>query len=329
MRSPPQERLASYTATAQATFNSVPSRVCISACLEERRAVHCIQCIRRWEQGGPSVARRGRREDRCITEITVVEITVVVILSNRATGLLDSVGLSAIHVHTRAHNPNIDSRAKQLQTQLPHREARRVLLPTHPHVQMYEEGAFASHPLHYNTVLGGLFDDEYFWRNHSKWLADLGYKLRPRYQEDWQPSWLKDDANKHILECEDGESTMVSQYAPSPLLARSYSLQVTVTMDAVRIFDGRIVSLKKTSKKDHPVEEDIVRYLNQAPSKADPTNHTVPVYDVLQSPLDPDCILLVMPYLARIYTVKFATVGEAVECFRQLFEVSRLTSHRS
>lgn len=93
-------------------------------------------------------------------------------------------------------------------------------------------------------------------------------------------------------------------------------------MDAVRVSDGRVVSIKKVSRTDHPDEEEILQSLTQEELLKDPTNHTVPLYEILQSPLDPDCFFIVMPYLTRIYTVKFATVGEAMECFRQLFEVS-------
>ena len=92
-------------------------------------------------------------------------------------------------------------------------------------------------------------------------------------------------------------------------------------MDAVRTSDGRIVSLKCLRKSRHPDEERIIRLLTHPKFASEPDNHTVPVYDILQSPLDPDQIFVVMPYLMLIDRVDFATVGEAVECFRQLFVV--------
>ncbi len=92
-------------------------------------------------------------------------------------------------------------------------------------------------------------------------------------------------------------------------------------MDATRITDGRIVSIKMVEKSKHPYEEEIIRHLNREQIISDPSNHTVPLLEILQSPLDPNVIFIVMPYLLRIYTVKFATVGEAVECLHQLFKV--------
>ena len=94
-------------------------------------------------------------------------------------------------------------------------------------------------------------------------------------------------------------------------------------MDAVRISDGSIVALKQVHKSDHPREEEINRaYAMSGPLIDDPHNHSAPVYEILHSPLDEDIMFIVMPYLVRIFEVKYATVGEAIECFRQLFEVS-------
>ena len=101
-------------------------------------------------------------------------------------------------------------------------------------------------------------------------------------------------------------------------------------MDATRSSDGRVVSIKRVKKSDHPIEEQIIRFFSEAPDSLDPRNHSVPVYDVLPSPMDQDVVLLVMPYLVPVGRYKFATVGEAVELFRQLFEVSgrvRLACH--
>ncbi|TBU31680.1 kinase-like domain-containing protein [Dichomitus squalens] len=154
------------------------------------------------------------------------------------------------------------------------------------------------HPLSHEVLQGGLYADEFFWRDHQPWLADSGYMLRPRYRQDWEPSWLK--TKKDPLFCEDGKGT----------------LRVKV-MDAVRTSDGRVVVLKQVKKSYTPDEEEMNRLFTQS---ADSQNHVAPVYEVLQSPLDEDIIFLVMPYLVRINTVKFATIGEVVECLRQLFE---------
>ncbi|KAM5533182.1 hypothetical protein V8D89_013138 [Ganoderma adspersum] len=164
------------------------------------------------------------------------------------------------------------------------------------------KAATQPHPLSNTALQFGLFKDEFFWRDHQPWLADSGYMLRPRYRPEWEPSWLK--SKKNPLVCEDGQS---------PLR--------TTIMDAVRISDGRIVALKQVPKSRYPDEEELNRFLTMSePQASDPHNHSIPVYDILQSPLDENIVFLAMPYLIRVDTLKFATVGEAVECFRQLFE---------
>ena len=93
-------------------------------------------------------------------------------------------------------------------------------------------------------------------------------------------------------------------------------------MDAVRASDGRVVALKQVSKSRYPDEEELNRFLTMSePQASDRHNHSIPVYEILRSPLDENVLVLAMPYLIRIDRVKFATVGEAVECLRQLFEV--------
>ena len=99
-----------------------------------------------------------------------------------------------------------------------------------------------------------------------------------------------------------------------------------VVMDATRVSDGRVVSIKRMKKSCHPQEEEIIRYFSSPALATDPSNHSVPVYEVLQSPLVEDIQFLVMPYLIRIYDVKFATMGETIECLRQLFEVGHICS---
>ncbi len=65
-----------------------------------------------------------------------------------------------------------------------------------------KEDPHKDHPLYWKNIKGGLFEDEFFWREHQRWLADTGYMLRPRYREDWQPSWL--GSKKIYFQCEDG-----------------------------------------------------------------------------------------------------------------------------
>ncbi len=71
-----------------------------------------------------------------------------------------------------------------------------------------KEDPHNDHPLYWRNTKGGLFEEDFFWREHQQWLADAGYMLRPRYREDWEPSWLK--SGKANYQCEDGKSILVS-----------------------------------------------------------------------------------------------------------------------
>lgn len=98
-------------------------------------------------------------------------------------------------------------------------------------------------------------------------------------------------------------------------------MQRGVILDATRIADDTVVTLKKIKTSLHPYEIDICRYFSSEPRASDPANRCVPVYEVLDVPDDPDYKLIVMPFLRKFYDPRFLTVGEAVEFFRQAFEV--------
>ena len=87
-----------------------------------------------------------------------------------------------------------------------------------------------------------------------------------------------------------------------------------------------MVLLKLISINEHPEEIAVGQFLSSPPLSDDPRNHCCPVLDVLQDPLDPTARIIVMPLLRAFDDPKFITVGEAVECFRQAFEV-RSISH--
>ncbi|KAI0709576.1 kinase-like domain-containing protein [Cerioporus squamosus] len=154
--------------------------------------------------------------------------------------------------------------------------------------------------MYWKNLDGGLSNAEFFWRNHYKFLEEKGYRLRPRYSPDWEPSWL--ESNKDRFDCEDGLPP----------------LRVT-TMQATRIADGRIVVLKQIWTKKTPTEVKITRFFCEERNASDPENHSAFVHDILQSPIY-KVAFLVMPYLMRVHDIRFATVGEVMECFRQIFE---------
>ncbi|EGN92940.1 hypothetical protein SERLA73DRAFT_64928 [Serpula lacrymans var. lacrymans S7.3] len=151
-----------------------------------------------------------------------------------------------------------------------------------------------------------LSDGELWWHNHFQWFKDLGYLLRPRYAPGWVPSW-KTSKKKLWYRCED---------AQIPWISCLYNH----ILDATRIDDGSFVTLKVIVKSRHPFEVDIARYCSSESISSHPNNHCIPVYDVLQVPEDQDKVVMVMPLLRMYNDPPFDTFGEAVECFRQLFE---------
>lgn len=95
-------------------------------------------------------------------------------------------------------------------------------------------------------------------------------------------------------------------------------------MDATRISDGKIVMLKKLDPDYDPDEVDIGLLFSTEPLVSHPRNHCVPIYEVLEVPDYDGMRILVMPLLREFNDPAFRTVGEAVSCFHQVFEVRDL-----
>jgi serine/threonine protein kinase len=150
--------------------------------------------------------------------------------------------------------------------------------------------------------LGAILSSEVWWREHYAWLLENGYKLRPRYDPAWIPSW-KGKPPSAALDREDGQA------ASEPKV-----------LDAIRVSDGVCVVLKRLNNERSPTEVAISMYLNSPKLQSDPRNHCIPIYQVLHSPIQENYSILVIPLLRSFYNPKFDTVGEIVACLRQLFE---------
>ncbi|KAJ6477866.1 hypothetical protein C8R47DRAFT_984613 [Mycena vitilis] len=88
--------------------------------------------------------------------------------------------------------------------------------------------------------------------------------------------------------------------------------------EAVRESDGARVMLKALKRDCHEVQ--IARFFSDSSRSSNPRNHCVPLYDVLEPPLYPRRQIMVMPLLREFRDPPFDTVGEVIECFRQLIE---------
>ncbi|KAJ7153507.1 hypothetical protein C8R43DRAFT_1126792 [Mycena crocata] len=91
-------------------------------------------------------------------------------------------------------------------------------------------------------------------------------------------------------------------------------------MDATRISDNAHIMLKMSDVIEFPDELPIAEFLSSAALAADPRNHCVPICEILRIPDLSDIVIIVMPLLYDLQSPKFETIGEAVECFRQMFE---------
>jgi hypothetical protein len=81
------------------------------------------------------------------------------------------------------------------------------------------------------------------------------------------------------------------------------------------------VALKKINKTKFPYETDIALFVSSESLSSDPENHCIPVYEVLQVPDNKDLVILVMPFLREYFDPRFDTVGEILECYRQILQV--------
>jgi hypothetical protein len=80
--------------------------------------------------------------------------------------------------------------------------------------------------------------------------------------------------------------------------------------------------LKRIKISRHPHEAEIGQLFSTEPLASNPKNRCVPFYDVLRIPAEDDVAILVMPLLYQIEDLPFQTVGEVIEFFRQISEVT-------
>ncbi|KAK7031958.1 kinase domain-containing protein, partial [Favolaschia claudopus] len=141
-----------------------------------------------------------------------------------------------------------------------------------------------------------LFKHEREWVDMQPFLLSVGYKLRPRYDPNWFPSW----GNTYVTEepHEDALSSMRSD-----------------VLDAIRIADNQRVVLKRIQTNSREIK--IIQYLSQI---QDPRNHTIPLLDVILLPPDNSCSLLVTPYTRRFNHPAFHCRAEYVEAMQQFLE---------
>ncbi|KAJ7624726.1 hypothetical protein FB45DRAFT_796671, partial [Roridomyces roridus] len=136
------------------------------------------------------------------------------------------------------------------------------------------------------------------WLLRRDFLEKSGYRLRPKFYPGMK---LKELRGRDL-----------SEYG-----AKHARRSI---MDAQRISDGSQVLLKSVSTAEHPEEVGIARLLASPPHAGHSRNHSIPILDILDDPLDSDRHILVMVRCVRIDDPAFDTVGEVVDCLKQTFE---------
>ncbi|KAI0771522.1 kinase-like domain-containing protein [Trametes elegans] len=141
---------------------------------------------------------------------------------------------------------------------------------------------------------------EEYWRDRQAFLESHGYMLRPRYKPDWRPSWKIRSIS--VLEAED---------------SIQFPLRRAI-IDATRMTDGRLVSIKKVAANSPELE--LVTFLSSPEMRLDSRNHSVPILDVLQNTDEPDTRYIVMPYLTYIDEPNFEIVEDMLDFGEQILE---------
>ncbi|KAH9481861.1 hypothetical protein JR316_0006391 [Psilocybe cubensis] len=142
---------------------------------------------------------------------------------------------------------------------------------------------------------------EQFWVDIQPFLLQRGYRLRPRYNPNWKPSWLQGKAGKHPVLCEDG------------ILARGETV-----IDAIRLENGQKVVLKKVETASQEIS--FATAFSSKEWKKDPRNCCVPILDVVMIPCDDDHALIVMPQLLAFHLLPFRFLGEFCEFALQVLQ---------
>ncbi|TFY55847.1 hypothetical protein EVG20_g9171, partial [Dentipellis fragilis] len=129
--------------------------------------------------------------------------------------------------------------------------------------------------------------------------------LRPRFRPGWVPSW-KGNKRVDLNWCEDAIEHTDSG--------------AEVTMDAVRMSDGRHVCLKRIPcRAEDSTEVAITQFLSQNEQRKDPRNHAIPLLDLIQAP---DHCFMVLPFCRRLMHrfPPFSTIGEVFDMVEQALE---------
>ncbi|KDN39486.1 hypothetical protein RSAG8_08781, partial [Rhizoctonia solani AG-8 WAC10335] len=139
---------------------------------------------------------------------------------------------------------------------------------------------------------------------NQPYLLSKGYRLRPRYQPDWTPSWK--GTNIKPSKCEDSID----------------SLPIRV-LDATRIETGEQVMLKFVvpSEGNEGLEEvALLEHFSTPPLRDHPSNHVVRCLDSFPVPGTESGRFVSMPLLTDYEEIPFYNIAEVHDMLQQLFD---------
>ena len=96
-------------------------------------------------------------------------------------------------------------------------------------------------------------------------------------------------------------------------------MTISDLIDATRASDGSLVAIKSVKRSTN--ELSVAQFLSSKKFLHDETNHCVPVFEILEDPIDASASLMIMPYLRPFNNPEFRTIGEVVDFVSQTLEV--------
>ncbi|KAH7332933.1 kinase-like domain-containing protein [Rhizoctonia solani] len=141
------------------------------------------------------------------------------------------------------------------------------------------------------------------WVSFQPYLLSKGYRLRPRYDPDWVPSWKA--SGLRASSCEDSIDSMPMR-----------------VLDATRTDDESQVMIKMLFPKQGEGEDElaILEHFSSPPFKDVVANHVVPCLDTFPIPVAESGQFVVMPLLGQYDELSFKRIAEVHDFFQQIFE---------
>ncbi|KAI0088676.1 hypothetical protein BDY19DRAFT_179850 [Irpex rosettiformis] len=140
------------------------------------------------------------------------------------------------------------------------------------------------------------------WREISDYLELKGYRLRPRYCKNWQPSWeLPENEGKHP-QCFEDHIALPQKWKTG--------------IDAIQVSTGRLVWIKRC--EPNRTERDTLLSCLEVQDQS--LNHCIPLLECIEENEDTGVYYLVTPFLRPVHDPPLETLGDAIEFTTHIME---------